>query len=184
VAVIVDEAYVEFQTLQDPDTTLDLLKKHPNVVLLRTFSKVYGLCGLRVGYALGPESFRTACDVVRQPFSVNLLAQAAASEALKHQDEVASRVERTVIERVHMESELEDRGLQTTDSEANFSWVSTGDKDEAGVLRGLGERGVIVRGGTDLGQAGWFRVTYGTRPENDAFLRALDEALAEAGPAS
>src|SRR4051812_16339925 len=118
VAVIVDEAYVEFQTLQDPDESLALLDKHPNVVLLRTFSKVYGLCGLRVGYSLGPESFRSACDRVRQPFSVNMLAQAAATEALRHQDEIASRVERTVVERIHVESELEDRGLKQTSSEA------------------------------------------------------------------
>jgi histidinol-phosphate aminotransferase len=177
VALIVDEAYVEFQTLQDPDESLDLLKRHPNLVLLRTFSKVYGLCGLRVGYALGSEDFRLAVDRVRQPFSVNAAAQAAAAEALLHQDEVASRVERTAVERLHVESALQERGLETTDSQANFSWVSVGDRDEAEVLRGLSERGVIVRGGTALGQEGWFRVTYGTRAENDRFLSALDELL-------
>jgi histidinol-phosphate aminotransferase len=177
VCVVIDEAYVEFSTLQDPDESLDLLKRHPNAVLLRTFSKVYGLCGLRAGYALGSEDFRLAVDRVRQPFSVNAVAQAAATEALAHQDEVARRVERTVIERVHVETELADRGLQTTESHANFSWVSLGDRDEQEVLRGLAERGVIVRAGTALGQAGHLRVTYGTREENDRFLRALDEAL-------
>jgi len=110
VAVIVDEAYVEFSTLQDPDDSLDLLERHPNLILLRTFSKVYGLCGLRVGYALCPEPFRLAVDRVRQPFSVNALAQAAAIEALDHQDEVERRVEQTVIERVHVESEFVVRG--------------------------------------------------------------------------
>jgi histidinol-phosphate aminotransferase len=177
VAVIVDEAYVEFSTLQDPDESLDLLRRHPNVVLLRTFSKVYGLCGLRVGYALGSEEFRLAVDRVRQPFSVNAPAQAAAAEALLHQDEVERRVERTAIERLHVETELEARGLETTDSEANFSWVSLGDRDEDEVVRGLGERGVIVRAGADLGGPGHLRVTYGTRPENDRFLAALDEVL-------
>src|SRR5207248_1525836 len=82
-------AYVEFSTLQDPDESLPLAERHPNVVLLRTFSKVYGLCGLRVGYGLGSEDFRAAVDRVRQPFSVNALAQAAAVEALEHQDEAA-----------------------------------------------------------------------------------------------
>ena len=177
VAVIVDEAYVEFATLQDPDASLDLLKKHNNLVLLRTFSKVYGLCGLRAGYALGSEQFKQACDVVRQPFSVNALAQAAAAEALKHQDEVADRVERTVIERVSMEMELGTRGLTSTDSEANFSWLSLGDHDEEAVMRALGERGVIVRAGRDLGGPGHLRVTYGTRAENERFLDALDAAL-------
>jgi histidinol-phosphate aminotransferase len=177
VAVIVDEAYVEFCTLQDPDESLDLLKRHPNVVLLRTFSKVYGLCGLRAGYALGSEDFRLAVDRVRQPFSVNAAAQAAAAEALRHQDEVARRVERTVIERVHVESELEERGLETTESQANFSWVSLGDREEQEVVRGLAEHGVIVRAGTALGEEGRIRVTYGTREENDRFLAALDAVL-------
>ncbi|HEX8066351.1 MAG TPA: histidinol-phosphate transaminase [Thermoleophilaceae bacterium] len=183
VAVILDEAYVEFSTLQDPDESLPLLERHPNLVLLRTFSKVYGLCGLRVGYGLcGSEEFRVAVDTVRQPFSVNALAQAAAVEALRHQDEVERRVERTAVERLHVQDELADRGLATTDSHANFSWLSLGDRDEAAVLRGLTERGVIVRGGAALGGEGHLRVTYGTRPENDRFLQALDESLADAPP--
>jgi histidinol-phosphate aminotransferase len=175
VALIVDEAYVEFNMLQDPDESLDLLKRNNNVVLLRTFSKVYGLCGLRIGYALCPESFREAVDRIRQPFSVNALAQAAAAEALTHQDEVARRVERTIVERLHVESELEERGLAVTPSQANFSWVAV--EDEDAVVNGLESRGVIVRGGAALGDPGHMRVTYGTRAENDAFLAALDDVL-------
>jgi histidinol-phosphate aminotransferase len=117
VAVILDEAYIEFCTTQDPDESLDLLKRHPNLILLRTFSKVYGLCGLRVGYALGSEEFRLAVDRVRQPFSVNALAQAAATEALNHVDEVERRVEQTAIERMHVQTELQERELETTDSQ-------------------------------------------------------------------
>jgi histidinol-phosphate aminotransferase len=177
VAVVLDEAYVEFSSLQDPDDSLDLLGRHPNLVVLRTFSKVYGLCGLRVGYSLGSESFRLAVDRVRQPFSVNALAQAAAVEALGHQDEVERRVEQNVIERVHVESELEERGLETTDSQANFSWVSLGERDEDEIVDGLAARGVIVRAGRALGEEGRMRVTYGTRHENDRFLAALDELL-------
>jgi histidinol-phosphate aminotransferase len=177
VAVFLDEAYIEFSTLQDPDESLDLLDRHPNLIVLRTFSKVYGLCGLRVGYALGSEEFRLAVDRVRQPFSVNALAQAAATEALNHVDEVERRVEQTAIERMHVESELQERGLETTDSQANFSWVSLGERDEDEIVNGLAERGVIVRAGRALGQEGWMRVTYGTRHENDRFLAALDELL-------
>src|ERR687887_2800272 len=106
IAVILDEAYVEFSVLQDPDESVALLERHPNLVVLRTFSKVYGLCGLRVGYGLCAEDFRLGVDRVRQPFSVNALAQAAAAEALLHQDEVARRVERTAIERLFVEDEL------------------------------------------------------------------------------
>ena len=146
-------------------------------MLLRTFSKVYGLCGLRAGYALGSEEFRLAVDRVRQPFSVNALAQAAAAEAIRHQDEVERRVERTIVERVHVESELGDRGLHTTESQANFTWVDLGDRDEPAVVAGLAERGVIVRAGAALGRAGRLRVTFGTRHENDRFLAALDGVL-------
>jgi histidinol-phosphate aminotransferase len=180
VCVVIDEAYVEFSTMQDPDESLPLLERHPNLVLLRTFSKVYGLCGLRVGYSLGSEDFRLAVDRIRQPFSVNSLALVAATEALRHQDEVESRVERTAVERLHVEEALEERGIETTDSQANFSWLSLGDRDEAAVLRGLSQRGVIVRGGKALGSEGHIRVTYGTRTENDTFLAALDESLSEA----
>ena len=123
--MILDEAYVEFNLLQDPDDSLELLAKHPNLVVLRTFSKVYGLCGLRAGYALGSEEFRLAVDRVRQPFSVNALAQAAAAEAIKHQDEVERRVEATTAERLHMAAELDGCGLTTTDSQANFAWIGS-----------------------------------------------------------
>jgi histidinol-phosphate aminotransferase len=177
VALFVDEAYVEFNLLQDPDDSLDLLKRHQNVVLLRTFSKIYGLCGLRAGYALCSESFRDAIDRIRQPFSVNALAQAAAAEALLHQDEVARRVERTAIERVHLESELAARGFATTESQANFSWVAVEEEDR--ILTGLESRGVIVRGGAALGDSGHLRVTYGTRTDNERFLTALDDVLQE-----
>jgi len=75
VAVLLDEAYCEFNLLDDPDASIDLLARHQNLVLLRTFSKVYGLAGLRVGYALcGSESFREAVDQVRQPFYANVAA--------------------------------------------------------------------------------------------------------------
>ena len=111
ICVILDEAYVEFNMLQDPDESLDLLSKHPNLVLLRTFSKIYGLCGLRVGYALaGSEEFRIAVDQVRQPFFCNAAAQAAAVEALNHQDEVTRRVERNLAERVGLEEGLRELG--------------------------------------------------------------------------
>src|SRR5215216_6138954 len=117
IAVILDEAYCEFNLLQDPDDSLELLARHPNLVLLRTSSKVYGLCGLRVGFGLcGSEEFRIAVDQVRQPFFCNAAAQAAAVEALKHQDEVARRVERNLAERMELEEGLRRLGLQPADS--------------------------------------------------------------------
>src|SRR3954451_9050537 len=179
VAVILDEAYVEFNVLQDPDESVALLDKHPNLVLLRTFSKVYGLCGLRVGYALcGSESFRTAVDQVRQPFFCNAAAQVAALEALNHQDEVARRVERNLAERIGLEDGLRDLGLAPAESQANFVWFDLGeDASEADVMRGLSERGVLVRAGGALGRDGALRVTVGTQTENERFLEALAALL-------
>jgi histidinol-phosphate aminotransferase len=173
VTVIVDEAYVEFQLHDDPDATADLWRRRPNLVLVRTFSKCYGLAGLRVGYALCSPGFRKAVDAVRQPFSVNAVAQAAAAEAILHQDDVAQRVERTIAERVVMEEGVRELGLATPDSHANFSWIDLGDREEADLVAALGERGVVVRPGTPLGGPGHIRVSYGTGEENRRFLDAL-----------
>src|SRR5919205_2575616 len=179
VAVILDEAYVEFSLLQDPEESIPLLERHPNLVLLRTFSKVYGLCGLRVGYALcGSESFRTAVDQVRQPFFCNAAAQAAALEALNHQDEVTRRVERNLAERIGLEDGLRELGLSPAESQANFVWFDLGEeREEAEVMRGLAERGVLVRAGGALGRDGALRVTVGTQTENERFLEALGALL-------
>jgi histidinol-phosphate aminotransferase len=179
VCVILDEAYVEFSLLQDPDESIALLDKHPNLVLLRTFSKIYGLCGLRVGYALaGSEEFRTAVDQVRQPFFCNAAAQAAALEALNHQDEVTRRVERNLAERIGLVDGLRALGIEPADSQANFVWFDLGEgREEPEIVRGLAERGVLVRAGTALGREGALRVTVGTGAENERFLEALGALL-------
>ena len=180
VCVILDEAYCEFNLLEDPDASLDLLRSHPNLILLRTFSKVYGLCGLRVGFALcGSEELPRALDQVRQPFFCNALAQAAAVEALSHQDAVTERVTRTVAERISVDERLRALGLEPAASQANFCWFSLGEeRDEAEVMQGLLERGVLVRGGSALGsQTPALRVTYGLPEENERFLDALGEVL-------
>src|SRR6476646_2384311 len=173
VCVLVDEAYCEFNTLDDPDASLDLLARHPNVVLLRTFSKVHGLCGLRVGYALcGSDEFVTAVNQVRQPFFCNAAAQAAAIEALKHSDAVHARVERTIVARLEMEDGLNELGIQPAESQANFCWFDLpgGPDSEAAIVDGLAQRGVLVRAGGALGRPGALRVTYGTPQQNARFL--------------
>ena len=177
--VIVDEAYCEFNLLNDPDASLDLLGRHPNLVLLRTFSKVHGLCGLRVGFGLcGSAELPRALDQVRQPFFCNALAQAAAVEALAHQDAVIERVTRTVAERISVDERLRALGLTPAESQANFCWFALGEeRDEEEVMRGLEQRGVLVRGGSALGGPGALRVTYGTSEENERFLHALAEVL-------
>ena len=175
VAVLLDEAYCEYSVLEDPDASVDLLKAHPNLILLRTFSKIYGLCGLRVGYALcGDERFVRAVDQVRQPFFCNAAAQAAAIEALRHQDAVTERVERAIVARIELESGLNELGILPAASQANFCWFDLPeDAEENDVVAGLAERGVLVRAGAALGREGALRVTYGTPQQNERFLREL-----------
>ena len=179
VCAIVDEAYCEFNLLDDPDASVELLERHPNLMLLRTFSKVHGLCGLRVGFGLcGSDALPRALDQVRQPFFCNALAQAAAVEALAHQDAVIDRVARNVAERISVDERLHALGLDPAQSQANFCWFHLGEgRDEQQVLKGLQERGVLVRAGTALGGEGALRVTYGTSEENERFLTALAEVL-------
>jgi histidinol-phosphate aminotransferase len=180
VCVILDEAYCEFAlVLGDPFASVELLRRWPNLVLLRTFSKVYGLAGLRVGYGLcGSAEFRTAVDQVRQPFYLGAPAQAAALEALAHQDAVEDRVARTLAARIELEAGVRELGLWVADSEANFIWLRLPEADdpaaeEGRIVAGLAERGVLVRAGGSLGRAGALRVTVGTEPENAKFVAAL-----------
>ena len=180
VCVILDEAYCEFcLSIGDPYASVELLRRYPNLVLLRTFSKVYGLAGLRVGYGLSAsEDFRNAVDQVRQPFYLNVAAQAAAVEALKHQDEVDRRVERTVALRVGLEDGLRGLGLRVAESDANFVWVRLPeDTNEPALVAGLRERGVLVRAGMSLGSESALRVTVGTESENERFVERLRELL-------
>jgi histidinol-phosphate aminotransferase len=175
VLVVVDEAYNEFVTASDSQDMLALQAAHSNVVVLRTFSKIYGLCGLRVGFGLCDASVRRAIDKVRQPFNVNLLAQVAAVEALKHQDQVAERRQMNAGMRASMAARLAARGRATVPSEANFMLVDMRDlchpqNEVCGVLLSLG---AIVRDGNALGCPGWARVSVGTESEIDFFLEKL-----------
>jgi histidinol-phosphate aminotransferase len=175
VLVVIDEAYIEFVTAPDRDGSLQIAAKHDNVIVLRTFSKVYGLCGLRTGYGLCAPELKAAIDKVRQPFNVNLLGQLAAVEALKHQDQVARRREINAELRSFMVERLSARGRATVPSQANFMLVDTRDlchphEQVCGVLLAMG---AIVRDGNALGCPGWARVSVGTEDEIEFFLSRL-----------
>jgi histidinol-phosphate aminotransferase len=178
VLVVLDEAYNEFVTAADSQGTLPLERAHPNVCVLRTFSKMYGLCGLRVGYGLCARDVKEAVDKVRQPFNVNTLAQVAATEALKHQDEVVERRRLNAEMRAYMVRRLAAMGRATVPSEANFMLVEVGDicPPDVGVCQRLLELGAIVRDGAKIGCPGWARVSVGTRAEIDFFLDKLSAA--------
>jgi len=127
VLVVVDEAYVEF--VRDPAAAsgLALLADHPNVVVLRTFSKAYGLAGLRVGYAIAHPDVATSIRKATPPFAVTDLSQAAAVASLEAQAELDVRIEEIVRERITMVAALRDQGWDVPDSEANFVWLPLGD---------------------------------------------------------
>lgn len=177
VTVVLDEAYVEYQTRDDPQASIELVERFANLALMRTFSKCYGLAGARVGYALCSPALREAMDAVRQPFPINSLAQAGAAEAILHQDDVVRRVEGNLVERLHVDESLREMGFWVAEGEANFVWLRLGDHAEDEVVAALDEAGVAVRPGSALGAPGHLRVTYGTRADNDRFLSALAAAI-------
>ena len=166
VLVLLDEAYVEF--VRDPDVPdgLAVYAAHPNVVVLRTFSKAYGLAGLRVGYAIARPDLAAGVRSVSTPFGVSDLAQRAAIASLHAQDELMERVDALVVERTRVLDELRAQGWELPEAQGNFVWFELG---EATVERGAQAReaGVLVRPFAGEG----IRVTVGEREANDAFLQ-------------
>jgi histidinol-phosphate aminotransferase len=164
--LVVDGAYREF--MADDDGALELAVERPNVVLLRTFSKAYGLAGLRTGYAVGPPEVIAALDRVRLPFVVGRLAQAAASAALRAEGEMWARVATVTAERGRVAAALAAMGWDVPTSWANFVWLPCGAAaGDVGVA--LERAGVVGRPFAGLG----VRVSIGLPADNDAFLRAM-----------
>ena len=131
VLVVIDEAYLEFGTDPAAPDALAILREHPNVVVLRTFSKAYGLAGLRVGYAVAHPDIAEALRMTATPFGVNLLAQTAAVASLEAREELAVRVKDLVAQRERVESALADQGWRLPKSHANFVWFPLGDATPA-----------------------------------------------------
>ncbi len=172
--VVVDEAYVQFARR----SALELVGEHPNLVVLRTFSKTWSLAALRLGYALGAPEVIEALFQAALPYHVDALKQEAGILALGFTGAMDERVARLVAERTRVLAGLAALGLAAVPSEANFVLFSTGDHDAHAVWEGLVARSVLVR---DLSGwprlAGHLRVTIGSPPENDAFLAALAEVV-------
>ena len=167
VLVVLDEAYREFVTDPDAPDGVELVQRHPNVVSVRTFSKAYGLAGLRVGYAVAPVRVAEALRKVCIPFSVNALGQAAALASLEALEELRERCARVVAERERVHRELTAAGYEVPDSQANFVWLPLGERSQAFAEHCL-DGGVVVRAYAPDG----VRVTVGDERENDVFLQA------------
>jgi histidinol-phosphate aminotransferase len=173
VLVVLDEAYREFVTDDEVPDALEAYGDRPNVVVLRTLSKAWGLAGLRVGFLIAHPPVATAIRKVLTPFSTSVLAQAAAMAALDQRDEVTRRCALVVSERDRVTEALRKLSVDVPTSQANFVWLPIGDQ-AAPFAAACESRGVIVR----PFQPDGVRVTIGTPEENDAFLAAAEAALA------
>jgi histidinol-phosphate aminotransferase len=177
ILIAIDEAYVEY--IRDgmlPDS-LELARARSNVVVLRTFSKAYGLAGLRVGYAVGHPELITALDKVFVPFSVTSVSQAAAIASLDAADELLARTDAVVAERSRVAAALRDAGFTLPPSQANFVWLPLGPRTLDFVARAAEARIVVRPYGTD-----GVRVTIGAPEENDALLRFARDWIARTHP--
>lgn len=172
VLVVMDEAYAEYADDPDFPNTVEDVKRDAPVLVLRTFSKVHGLAGLRIGYGLGSPAVVEAMNRVRLPFNTNSLAQAAAIAALSDEGHVARSLKLNREGRRFLAESFRRRGLAFLPSQANFVYVDTG-RDGNGVYEALLTRGVIVRHIRDR----WLRISVGRPAENRRFVKALDDVL-------
>jgi histidinol-phosphate aminotransferase len=168
--VVVDEAYAEFSTRPSAVT---LLPGRERLVVTRTMSKAFAFAGARLGYLAADADVVEALQIVRLPYHLSVLTQAAARAALAHADELLATVEAVKVQRDRLMTEIRAMGLDVLPSDANF--VLFGEfGDAAATWQGLLDRGVLVR---DVGIPGWLRVTAGTEAETSAFLAALEQGM-------
>ncbi|MEM7272622.1 MAG: histidinol-phosphate transaminase [Actinomycetota bacterium] len=173
VVVLVDEAYREFNDPALGDPVTDLVPNHPNVIVTRTFSKAYGLAGLRVGFAITDPSIVAQLDKILIPFAVNAAGQAGALAALGALDDIQPKIDLIRSERTRVVDSLTEAGWKLPPANANFVYLPTGEAT-VDIHLGLERRGVVTRPFPGEG----IRVTIGTVEENDRFLRSLAEATA------
>jgi histidinol-phosphate aminotransferase len=175
VLLVMDEAYTEF--LSDPVDFSPLVRQNirPNLILMRTFSKIYGLAGLRIGYGIGNPGFVAALEKIRQPFNLNLLAQTAALAALDDVDHVRKTRQNNFAGLEFFARAFRDLKLEFIPSSANFVLVRVGHGQK--IFEALQKQGVIVRpmGGYQLPE--WIRISIGTPQENERCLEALKKAV-------
>ncbi|MGH3498681.1 MAG: histidinol-phosphate transaminase [Nocardioidaceae bacterium] len=177
VLVVIDEAYREFVLDPDVPDGVDLYRGRDNVVALRTFSKAYGLAGLRVGFAVGPARLAEAVRKVALPFGVSTIAQAAAVESLRAEEALLDRVEVLVEERARVVAGLREQGWDVPDSQANFVWLALGD-DSTAFAAAAAEAGIMVRPFAGDG----VRVTIGEPEGNDVLLKVTARWQAVGSP--
>jgi histidinol-phosphate aminotransferase len=176
VLIVMDEAYVEFIERDDyPDLLAELRAGRPNLLLLRTFAKIYGLAGLRLGYTYGPAELISYLERVRPTFNVNLLAQVAGIAALGDDEHIRRSRAHTAASRAFYMAELRALGLEPITGETNFVAVPVG--DDAAVGAGLRDHGFTVTTLAGWGLPGLIRISFGTDEQNRRLIAALREVL-------
>jgi histidinol-phosphate aminotransferase len=182
--VVMDEAYVDYVDAKDYPDSMQLRRAHPNLVILRTFSKFFAIAGVRVGYAIAHPDVVDVLHRVRQPFNVSRLAEGAGLAALQCYGELAPLSRETIGERVRVRDEVLKLGLTCPPSQTNFLFVDLGDSD-LNLFAELQRRGLIVR---RLGQFGAtrnsYRISIGTPAENDQLIEALRDIMGSHSPAA
>ncbi|WP_126876682.1 histidinol-phosphate transaminase [Paraburkholderia kururiensis] len=182
VAIVLDEAYTEYLPAEKRYDAMGWVKRYPNLMVSRTFSKAYGLAGLRVGFAIAQPELTDLLNRLRQPFNVNTLAQAAAIAALNDSAFIERSAALNAQGYRHLTEAFERLGLEYVPSDGNFVLVRVGSDDGAGnrVNLELLKQGVIVRPVGNYGLPQWLRVTIGLPEENEAFVAALEKTLVAA----
>jgi histidinol-phosphate aminotransferase len=176
VLVVLDEAYVEYVAAEDYPRSLDLLNSYPNLLILRTFSKIYGLAALRIGYGIADATLIGYLNKVREPFNVNRLAEKAALAALQDDAFIASCQEKNRQGMRQYVDFCERHGLAYYPSQTNFILIFFG-VDDRELFQSLLRRGLITRSGTALGIPKTLRITVGSQEQNEKMIKALEEIL-------
>ncbi|WP_120493336.1 histidinol-phosphate transaminase [Microbacterium phyllosphaerae] len=177
ITVVIDEAYVHFNERADSPSGIEYFRRYANVAVAHTFSKAYGLAGLRIGYAIAPERLANALRKVAIPFGVTDLAQAAAVASLHAEEELSARVADLVTERERVVAAFVAAGISLPETQANFVWVPFGDATTAAAEL-LERHGLLVRPFAGEG----FRVTIAEREANDLLVKLAPELAALASP--
>ncbi len=174
--LVLDEAYYEYNEREDYPDGMKWVKEGRNVILMRTFSKIYGLAGLRVGYGIAKPEIIGYLEQVRLPFNINLVAQAAAIAGIEDQEHVARTRKLNSEGKAYFYKEFDRMGLPYAPSEANFVWVNL-KRDSKQVFGELLKRGVIIRTGDVFGAPTWARISTGLQQENVKFIEELEKVL-------
>jgi histidinol-phosphate aminotransferase len=174
VLIVMDEAYYEYMPPQKQLDTVSYIAANPNLVVLRTFSKIYGLAGLRIGYGIADPGIITGLNKIRLPFNVSSMAQKAACAAIADEGYILKIRDIISGEKDKFYMAFKGSGIEYVESFANFILVKTGDNSGA-IVEELLKKGFIVRPGVNLGLPGYIRVTLATPEIDDKFLKLFIE---------